>query len=62
MARYDIKRKTLTADNFLGGQTITFSAIATEDIDLQPLVGREPLEERTYNITLRPEALSQVGL
>jgi prepilin-type N-terminal cleavage/methylation domain-containing protein len=24
-------------------------------------VGREPLEERTYNITLRPEALSQVG-
>jgi len=24
-------------------------------------VGRERLEERTYNITLRPEALSQVG-
>ena len=44
MAKYDILRKIRTADSDLGGWKITFSAVAVEDIDLQPLVGREPLE------------------
>ena len=44
MARFDIKRQKRTADNFLGGETITLTDIATVDFDVQALVGRDPLE------------------
>ncbi len=42
--RFDIKRQTRTVDTDIGGWKITFTAITTEFMDLQPMRGDDTVK------------------